>query len=179
MVSAFHAGDEIVLVLVTYALFLILEDFASCCSVSIHSGVAAYSLLGNIEMGSLVYPVYSLVLVAVSCWSAWRWRCSTARARQNPRAVIHDRNGMAVGINVSRVCLVTFTVGVLAALGGLTAPPRRWPGIGAEVIVLACHRCSRRARQPEQRRHRCAAGRPGRSGAVHTGPKWNCSAFMS
>ena len=57
------------------------------------------------------------------------------------RAVIHDREiSMAMGVNVSRVYLVTFTVGaMLAALGGaLTAPTTSvQPGIGAEVIVLA------------------------------------------
>ena len=56
-------------------------------------------------------------------------------------AVIHDREmSMAIGINVERVYLVTFTVGaMLAALGGaLTAPTTSvQPGIGAEVIVLA------------------------------------------
>ena len=55
--------------------------------------------------------------------------------------MIHDREmSMAMGINVARVYLVTFTVGaMLAALGGaLTAPTTSvQPGIGAEVIVLA------------------------------------------
>lgn len=47
---------------------------------------------------------------------------------------------MALGINVSRVYFVTFTIGaMLAALGGaLTAPTTSVQlGIGAEVIVLA------------------------------------------
>jgi branched-chain amino acid transport system permease protein len=66
-----------------------------------------------------------------------------SRTRQGKilQAVIHDREmAGAVGINVGRVYLVTFTAGVmLAALGGaLTAPTISvQPGIAAEVIVLA------------------------------------------
>jgi branched-chain amino acid transport system permease protein len=56
-------------------------------------------------------------------------------------AVIHDREvSAALGINVRRVYLVTFTVGtMLAAIGGaLTAPTVSVvPGMGVEVIVLA------------------------------------------
>jgi branched-chain amino acid transport system permease protein len=56
-------------------------------------------------------------------------------------AVIHDREvSAAMGINVSRFYLATFTAGaVLAALGGaLTAPIIAVsPGIGVEVIVLS------------------------------------------
>jgi len=56
-------------------------------------------------------------------------------------AVIHDREvSAAMGIDVGRVYLVTFTIGaMLAALGGaLTAPTIAVsPGIGVEVIVLS------------------------------------------
>jgi branched-chain amino acid transport system permease protein len=139
-----YGRDEVVLVLVTYALFLILEDFTKLLfGVDPILVSQPYSLLGNIEMGSLIYPVYSLVLVAVSVLVGVALALVLNRTRQGKilRAVIHDREmSTAVGINVSRVYLVTFTVGaMLAALGGaLTAPTTSvQPGIGAEVIVLA------------------------------------------
>lgn len=139
-----YGRDEVVLVLVTYALFLILEDFTKLLfGVDPILVSQPYSLLGNIEMGSLIYPVYSLVLVAASVLVGVVLALVLNRTRQGKilRAVIHDREmSTAVGINVSRVYLVTFTVGaMLAALGGaLTAPTTSvQPGIGAEVIVLA------------------------------------------
>ena len=84
-----------------------------------------------------------LVLVVVSIFVGVALALVLNRTRQGKilRAVIHDREmSTAVGINVSRVYLVTFTVGaMLAARGGaLTAPTTSvQPGIGAEVIVLA------------------------------------------
>jgi branched-chain amino acid transport system permease protein len=94
-------------------------------------------------MGHLVYPVYSLVLVAASILVGVSLATVLNRTRHGKmlRAVIHDREmSMAMGINVSRVYLVTFTAGaMLAALGGaITAPTTSvQPGMGAEVIVLA------------------------------------------
>jgi len=139
-----YGREEIVLVLVTYALFLILEDFTKLLfGVDPILVGAPYALLGNLEMGSLIYPVYSLVLVVVSILVgvALALVLSGTRHGKMLRAVIHDREmSMAVGINVSRVYLVTFTAGaMLAALGGaITAPTTSvQPGIGAEVIVLA------------------------------------------
>ena len=139
-----YGRDEVVLVLVTYALFLILEDFTKLIfGVDPILVAEPYGLLGNVQMGRLIYPVYSFVLVGAAILVGVALALVLNRTRQGKilRAVIHDREmSTAVGINVSRVYLVTFTIGaVLAALGGaLTAPTTSvQPGIGAEVIVLA------------------------------------------
>ena len=139
-----YGKEEVVLVLVTYALFLILEDLTKLAfGVDPMSIPEPYGLLGSIEMGELVYPTYSLVLVLVSIVVGVGLWLILSRTRQGKvlQAVIHDREmAAAVGINVGRVYLVTFTVGVmLGALGGaLTAPTISvQPGIAAEVIVLA------------------------------------------
>jgi branched-chain amino acid transport system permease protein len=139
-----YGRDEIVLVLVTYALFLILEDFTKLLfDVDPILVAEPYGLLGNLQMGRLIYPVYSFVLVGAAILVGVALALVLNRTRQGKilRAVIHDREmSTAVGINVSRVYLVTFTIGaMLAALGGaLTAPTTSvQPGIGAEVIVLA------------------------------------------
>jgi branched-chain amino acid transport system permease protein len=102
-----------------------------------------YSLLGNLDLGGLIYPTYSLVVVLASIVVGVALALVLSRTRQGKilQAVIHDREmSAAMGINVSRVYLVTFTVGaILGALGGaLTAPTISvQPGIAADVIVLA------------------------------------------
>jgi branched-chain amino acid transport system permease protein len=139
-----YGRDEVVLVLVTYALFLILED-----TMKLIWGVESwfvsepYGLLGNIEFGPLSYPVYSaaVVVAAVVVGLALRWGIYGTRQGKLLVAVIHDREvSAALGINVNRIYLVTFALGTtLAALGGaLTAPTVSVvPGMGVEVIVLA------------------------------------------
>jgi branched-chain amino acid transport system permease protein len=136
--------DEIVLVLVTYAVFLILEDFIKLTwGVDPYFLYQPYSLLGSFDVGDLTYPVYNLVLFgfAVLIGVALAWVLTRTRRGKMLIAVIHDREmAAAMGINVSLVYFVTFTVGaMLGAVGGaLTAPMISvQPGIGAETIVLA------------------------------------------
>jgi branched-chain amino acid transport system permease protein len=139
-----YGKDEIVLVLVTYALFLILED-----AIKLVWGVdplfvaEPYGLLGNFEIGDLTYPNYSVLLIAVAILTgvALTWVLGRTRAGKLLVAVIHDREvSAAMGINVSRTYFATFTIGaMLAAIGGaLTAPTISVvTGMGAEVIVMA------------------------------------------
>jgi len=139
-----YGRDEVVLVLVTYALFLIIEDAIKLVwGVESYFVSEPYGLLGNVEMGALSYPLYSAVLVAaaVVVGVGLRFGIYGTRYGKLLTAVIHDREvSAALGINVSRVYLVTFTLGtMLAAVGGaLTAPTVSVvPGMGVEVIVLA------------------------------------------
>jgi branched-chain amino acid transport system permease protein len=140
----FYGRDEVVLVLVTYALFLILEDVVKLVwGVESYFVMEPYGLLGNFELGDLSYPTYSLVLVlaAILAGLGLRFGIYGTRYGKLLLAVIHDREvSAALGIDVNRMFLVTFTVGAtLAALGGaLTAPTVSVvPGMGVEVIVLA------------------------------------------
>jgi len=139
-----YGRDEVVLVLVTYALFLILEDAVKLVwGVESYFVSEPYGLLGTIELGDLTYPTYSavLVVVAVLVGIALRFGIYGTRYGKLLLAVIHDREVSAtLGIDVGRMYLVTFTLGTtLAALGGaLTAPTVSVvPGMGVEVIVLA------------------------------------------
>ena len=139
-----YGKDEVVLLLVTYAAFLVLED-----AIKLVWGVESmllpepYALPGNFQIGTLAYPVYNLILIAVAVAVGLVLAAALYRTRQGKLllAVIHDREmSAAMGINVDRVYLVTFTVGsMLAGLGGaLTAPTIAVsPGIGVEVIVLS------------------------------------------
>jgi branched-chain amino acid transport system permease protein len=139
-----YGKDEVVLVLITYALFLILEDLVKLVwGVESYFIFEPYGLLGNVELGPLSYPVYSFALVAaaVAIGVGLRWGIYRTRYGKLLTAVIHDREvSAALGIDVDRMFLVTFTLGtMLAAIGGaLTAPTVSVvPGMGVEVIVLA------------------------------------------
>ncbi|MEQ1879468.1 MAG: branched-chain amino acid ABC transporter permease [Burkholderiales bacterium] len=139
-----YGKEEIVLVLVTYAVFLILEDFIKLVwGVDPYFLAQPYGMLGNFSIGDLTYPNYNLLLLGVSVLTGvvLAWVLNSTRQGKILLAVIHDREmSGAMGINVGRVYFVTFTVGaILGALGGaLTAPMISvQPGIGAETIVLA------------------------------------------
>ena len=139
-----YGKDEVVLLLITYAVFLVLEDAIKLIW-GVESKLVAepYSLPGNFNIGDLAFPVYNLILIGVAVVTGLAVAWALYRTRQGKLllAVIHDREmSAAMGINVDRVYLVTFTVGsMLAALGGaLTAPAISVsPGIGVEVIVLS------------------------------------------
>jgi branched-chain amino acid transport system permease protein len=139
-----YGKEEIVLVLVTYAVFLILEDFIKLVwGVDPYFLAQPYGLLGSFSFGDLTYPNYNLVLIGSSILIGviLAWVLNHTRQGKILLAVIHDREiSAALGINVGRVYFLTFTIGaMLGALGGaLTAPMISvQPGIGAETIVLA------------------------------------------
>jgi branched-chain amino acid transport system permease protein len=144
LLKRMYGKDEVVLLLVTYAVFLILEDAIKLVW-GVESKVVAepYAAPGNFHIGELAYPVYNLLLIAGAIVTGLLLAWALYRTRQGKLllAVIHDREmSAAMGIDVGRVYLVTFTVGTaLAALGGaLTAPMVAVsPGLGVEVIVLS------------------------------------------
>lgn len=135
---------EVVLLLVTYAVFLILEDVIKLIwGVESYSIPDPYTALGNFELFGLSYPSYNLLLLAISIVTgvSLTWFLKKTQTGKLLTAVIHDREmAAALGINVKRYYLLTFTLGaMLAALGGaFTAPTVSvLPGMGVEVIVLA------------------------------------------
>jgi len=140
----FYDRDEVVIVLVTYAVFLMLEDLIRLAwGTDAYFAYQPYSLLGTADAGVLVFNNYdlSLVGVAVVVGGLLWWALNRTRWGMLLRVVIHDRElAQTLGINVTRVFTVTFVLGsVLGALGGaVTAPMISVTfGIGVEVIVLA------------------------------------------
>src|SRR5215472_2533891 len=138
-----YGREEIVLVLATYALFLILEDVIKLIwGVDPYFFSEPYGLLGSVELGGLSYPLYNVALLFVSVVTGGLLAWSLGRTRRGKMllAIIHDREmSAALGMNVRRVYLITFTLGAtLAAIGGaLTSPTVAVaPGIGVEVVVL-------------------------------------------
>lgn len=131
-------------ILVTFGLFLILEDFQRLVF-----GVQAYyaptpmNLLGNSTIAGVVYPNYQLMLVGLAIVVVIGLRQLMRRTRFGKLivAVVADREtARSQGINADRVYVVAFTLGTfLAALGGALASPTAGiaPGIGSDAVVLA------------------------------------------
>lgn len=139
-----YVKDEVVILLITYALFLILEDVIKLVwGVNPYFIAEPYGLLGSFDVMDLTYPFYNLILVGVAIASGFGlfWMLGHTRTGKLLVAVIHDTEvSRAMGINVERMYLFTFTFGsLLAAIGGaFTAPTVSVvPGLGIEVIVLS------------------------------------------
>ena len=139
-----YGRDEVIVVLVTYATFLILEDV-----IVLIWGPRSYSAwqpmvaAGSVEVGALILSNYDIILVAIAAGLAVLayWALRFTRYGRLLTVVIFDRETAgAFGINVTLVYTVTFVIGAaLGALGGAVMAPKISVtlGIGVEVIVLA------------------------------------------
>lgn len=144
ILRAAYGKDEVVIVLVTYAVFLILEDV-----ITLIWGPRSYGAYqpmvaaDNIEIGDLVLSNYDIGLVAIAAVIAALsyWTLKRTRYGRLLTVVIFDREtAAAFGINVTVVYTATFMIGaMLGALGGAVMAPKISVtlGIGVEVIVLA------------------------------------------
>ncbi len=144
LLRAFYGRDEVLLVLVTYALFLILEDVTKLVWGATPYYVSdPYMLFGTVEFGLLSYVGYDfmLVAVAIACGIGVWWGLNRTRTGKIVLAVIHsDEIASSMGVNVSRVYRFAFMFGIfLAALAGaLTAPMVSvQPGLSVGVIVVS------------------------------------------
>lgn len=139
-----YGRDEVLMVLVTYAIFLILEDVTKLIW-GTNSYVAyqpAY-WLGTVDIVDLPYTVYKFLIIGIAMATGGLlfWALNYTRVGKLLLVVIEDREvSGTLGINVTLFFTVTFVIGAtLGALGGaLTAPEISVvPGIGAEIIVMA------------------------------------------
>jgi len=144
LLRLFYGRDEVVIVLVTYALFLILEDATKLIwGVNPYYAYEPYGLLGNVSIFGLSYVGYDFALVGLALVTGvllWLGLNRTISGKV-VLAVIHDRDiSGAMGVNVTRVFVLAFTFGVfLAALGGAFTAPKIsvQPGISISVILLS------------------------------------------
>lgn len=139
-----YGRDEVLMVLVTYALFLILEDVTKLIwGTDPYFAFQPYGYLGYIEVLGLPYQVYDLGLIALAliCGLVLWWGLNRTRQGKLLLVVIEDREiSSAMGINVGLLFTVTFVIGAtLGALGGAVTAPKISvvPGLGVEVIVMA------------------------------------------
>ncbi len=139
-----YGRDEVLMVLVTYALFLILEDLVKVIwGVNPYFAFQPYTYMGLIEIADLPYQIYDLMLMvlAIVCGITLWWGINKTRTGKLLLVVIEDREiSSALGINVTRFFTITFIIGAtLGALGGAVTAPKISvaPGLGVEVIVMA------------------------------------------
>ena len=140
----FYGRDEVLLVLVTYALFLIFEDVTKLVwGANPYYVSEPYALFGNVEIGNQVYVGYDFLVVALAVvvgLAVW-WGLNRTRRGKIVLAVIHSEEiASSMGVNVSRVYMLAFSVGIfLAALGGaFTAPMISVsPGVSVGVIIVS------------------------------------------
>ncbi len=140
----FYGRDEVLLVLVTYAMFLIMEDVTKLVwGANPYYVSEPYSLFGSVDIGAQTYVGYDFLLVALALVigvAVW-WGLNRTRQGKIVLAVIHSEEiASSMGVNVSRVYMLAFSVGIfLAAIGGaFTAPMISvQPGVSVGVIVVS------------------------------------------
>jgi len=144
LLRLFYGRDEVLILLVTYAVFLILED-----ATKMVFGVDPYyvfeprNLLGNVEVGSLFYVGYDLALIglAIVCGlGVWLGLHRTRIGKVTVAVINEPEVSAAMGVNIARIYLLAFGLGVfLAALGGAFTSPliSVQPGISVSVIVVS------------------------------------------
>lgn len=139
-----YGRPEALQILVTFGLFLILEDLQKLVfGVQPYSQDIPMQLLGTSHIGGIVYLNYQLLLIVLALMVGIFLRLLLKKSRIGKLivAVVADEElARTVGIDAPRVFMLAFSVGVfLAALGGALASPTIGvaPGLGAEIIVLA------------------------------------------
>jgi len=160
----FYGRDEVLLVLVTYAMFLILEDVTKLLwGTNPYYVSEPYGLFGNLHVGVQTWVGYDFFLVALAVvvgLAVW-WGLNRTRHGKITLAVIHSAEVAAsMGVNVSRVYMAAFSVGIfLAALGGgaesveqLVATAHPAADVGADGDFVAAHRLG--VEQVVEARHR-------------------------
>ena len=78
LLRTFYGRDEVLLVLVTYAMFLILEDATKLIWGAVPFYVSEpYGLFGNVDIGTQTYVGYDFALVGLALSSVSPERCDT------------------------------------------------------------------------------------------------------
>jgi branched-chain amino acid transport system permease protein len=139
-----YGKSEAVQILVTFGLFLALEDLQRMVF-----GVQSFyedtpmRLLGTSTIDGVVYLNYQILLVVLALLAVvgLRLLINHTRLGRLITAVVTDREmAQSIGINTNRIFVLAFSIGVfLAALGGAFAAPTSGiaPGLGADTMVLA------------------------------------------
>lgn len=137
-----YGRGEAIQLLLTFSILLILDDAMKLIFGTQPIIVSEpYSLLGKFSLGRVTYPWYAVVLIAVSIafGGLLVWIVRGTRFGKLIVSVITDREiSGAIGIDVSRIYLLSFTLGTLCAAlsGALIAPTIAVvPGVAVDVVV--------------------------------------------
>lgn len=141
----FEDRDPVVQLLVTFAVFMILEDVQRMIwGASPQSASDVASRLGTTDILGVSFMNYQLFLIpaiALGTYALLQYMLRHSLAGKKIVAVIHHREtATALGINATRTGMLTFVLaGILGALGGALSVPTTTfvPGLGAEMIVTS------------------------------------------
>ena len=136
---------EVLQLLVTFAVFMILEDVQRLIwGTQPYFQATALQTLGNVTVFGVTYTVYQLILLPVLALVLLLGLRVFLRHTIMGKLILattEDREAaQSIGIDADKVFLFTFIVGaVLAGLGGALASPTTsiLPGMGADMIVLS------------------------------------------
>lgn len=145
LLSRIYEMEEVLQILVTFAVFMILEDVQRLIwGVQPLFESSALQVLGTVDVLGITYTVYQLILlpaVAIFVLIALRLFLRRTLMGKLILAVTEDREAAtAIGIDAERIYLITFMIGAsLAAFGGALASATTsvLPGMGADMIVLS------------------------------------------
>lgn len=140
-----YGEEQALQLLVTFAVFMILEDVQRLIwGVQPYFNATPLTLFGDVTVANVTYKAYQVVvlpLVAIATLIGLRLFLRRTLAGRVILAVTEDGEAAAsIGIRSDRVYLLTFALGAaLAGLGGALAAPTTsvLPGIGADMIVLS------------------------------------------
>jgi len=140
-----YGREEVLQLLITFAVFMIMDNLQRLIwGVQPIFASEPLKLLPNIEVLGVNYTSYQVVLlplVAIATLIGLRYFLRRTLAGAVIMAVTEDREAAtAIGIDATRVYLITFMIGAtLAALGGALALPTTSlvPGMGTDMIVLS------------------------------------------
>ena len=140
-----YAKEEVIQLLVTFAVFMILEDVQRLVwGVEPYAAPDLVSLLGTVDVLSVPYMSYQVILLpacAIAVLLFLRWLLRRTLLGHLITATTEDREtAVAMGINANKVFFITFILGaILAVIGGALAAPTTAVqlGMGAEMIVLS------------------------------------------
>jgi branched-chain amino acid transport system permease protein len=140
-----YAKEEVIQLLVTFAVFMILEDVQRLVwGVEPYAAPDLVSLLGTVDVLNVPYMSYQVILLpacAIAVLVFLRWLLRHTLLGHLITATTEDREtAIAMGINANKVFFITFIIGaILAVIGGALAAPTTAVqlGMGAEMIVLS------------------------------------------
>ncbi|MDF2621902.1 MAG: inner-rane translocator [Xanthobacteraceae bacterium] len=140
-----YGKEQVLQLLVTFAVFMILEDMQKAVwGVRPYFIDAPLGLLGTVNILGINYSIYQLVVVplfAVVMLVSLRYVLRHTRLGRIVTAVTDDREAAAaMGVDATRVYLLTFMIGAsIAAFGGALASGATSlvPGMGAGMTILS------------------------------------------
>ena len=139
-----YGRAEAIQLLLTFSIFLILDDLMKLIWGTKPLFVSEpYTLLGEFSLSGIRYSWYQVLLIAVAILfgGALVWAVRGTRIGKIVVSVINDREiSQAIGINVNRINMLSFTLGAFcAALGGALIAPTIAvaPGFAVDATVLA------------------------------------------